>query len=1771
MKRNTCVRLCVVLATLCVAIVHPVTALGEVIAESTFSSGLEGWSIVTVDSVMLWSSHGGHPGGYLQLVETAHTGNASWAVAPAKFLGDWSALDGVGMVWADTNLISGAPAQNVWKFEIGGPGGYAVGRIAISDSIKGNWETHGLGISRSEWNVTDGTWEELLRDVQLLRIEIEHVVGNEMTGLDNVRLEIPDNGRVTRLTVSSSSGGEVISPGERQFEYTEPTTVKIEARPDPGHEFVGWVGTAVSAGRVANPSLALTTVFVDGDYSLEAIFHATTEDEVQVRNLVITGDQILRISDDRWQISGNAMVNGFLHVNGEVSANTATLKVSGNGRIWIEDVPVLGEVTLYEGPWEFDGQTAATTAINNFLSGLELAGMQVKCTYLGIIGTTVKVQGYIQLPDYAGGGRIDVTEDHYIQVSSERGLEYDLELQQSLDIKVAGIVFKSENSSIRLSNHDADHIAIFGTYTLDGLSPHLGQVTVNLDPDEDRYLQIKYEDGEIKTQLIGKITIARIVIVPEKVYGEDIEIDIDTVLDNYRGKGALYFPMGTTDVRLDCELGIMGGYFDSGSVVASFSDGICVLRGPGGVPVVYLMSLGGGVYNLSPVNSDPIIIKASSGFRGGPEFFGSSLITLELEGQVDLSGSVQGTAIVHILTLGEDDSLIDGKATVTVTAGQGVTLDASLEAALGGDPFLSIAGDGSLDTGGNVSGSFSGKLVYPRSWPFGSHLEGMEFPAECHLQSINDDDTSNDYVLGEIETEVDIPWLGRIRLTVGFKRLFVADEWDYWWDYERVGSQAGTFMAAGWNDISDDGRLATTSDAAEPQKAIFYARWETGTTDLYLTTPAGEIIAPGNVEAYPDISYYADASATEAFYVVRQPMPGAWEMVLSNADGVGEYSLEQFWTSAPPAIEIVEPALDTVGGPGVLTSWSDGDGDDDARISLYYDTDRQGADGALIVANLSEDDPADSYVWDTEGVPTGNYYVYAVISDEKHLPAISYSTGRVSIVPAHAPAPPRDLAVVPTQAGEILLTWTASGDPNVRSYNVSYTADAAGAAPGKVLKAAGNELRLANLTPGQTYRIVVAGVDGNDVAGLPSEPILVTPPASGNRAPMFAGGIPSQAFVGELYAFPVAAKDLDGDAITYSLATGDEASEEPPAGLTITADGLLRWMPRSNQLGRHAFTISLDDGHAAGASRQFTILVTDRSMGNRPPEVLSEAPPEATPGGLYTYPIVAWDPESGRRLSFALLEGPQDATVDVDGLVQWAAPQQSGRYEFVVRVADTSDLAALHRFTVQVDLDAPSLGQMPWGVLVARSAGTIQAKAEPASDATGPVQYQFLIDDGPSLWQESPVYEKQMLPPNTLHSVRVRARDASPALNESSWSESLSAHTLAAVPPAPLLVSNDLTTLTVRVEGGENPPTTELALYNNSAGHWVGPDGIPSEQPVWATAESWTATTVLGLEFDRTYQLQGKARNGDGIETEWSPVANLRTAAPVSAARIVVEAPVIREAVGDGPADEVTASATFSPDPYLNDDYLYVWEALENPETGQRLRLLSEATGSPIVTFAAPAASAHHPATYLIKCKIVGRQAGNSVTGTVPVQVVTSDAPLSGRALIGENAAKRVFVPTEPVDDTWKVDPYFGGSGWIEGAGGVGYEQETGYDPYFNIDVGQQMYGINTSCYIVIPFDVPVDGIPSATDLLLKVRYDDGFIAYLNGVEVARRNFVGEPAWNSAATVSRADSAAVNFGLMQITSPSVPLHVGRNMLAIQALNNSTTSSDLLLSVALICQ
>jgi Leucine-rich repeat (LRR) protein len=90
------------------------------------------------------------------------------------------------------------------------------------------------------------------------------------------------NPQVT-LTASSGEGGAVATPGEGGFSYGTGTAVAAVAAAEPHHRFVGWTGTAVTAGKVADPSSASTTVTMDASYTLIANFALDTY------SLTITG------------------------------------------------------------------------------------------------------------------------------------------------------------------------------------------------------------------------------------------------------------------------------------------------------------------------------------------------------------------------------------------------------------------------------------------------------------------------------------------------------------------------------------------------------------------------------------------------------------------------------------------------------------------------------------------------------------------------------------------------------------------------------------------------------------------------------------------------------------------------------------------------------------------------------------------------------------------------------------------------------------------------------------------------------------------------------------------------------------------------------------------------------------------------------------------------------------------------------------------------------------------------------------------------------------------------------------------------------------------------------------------------------------------------------------------------------------------------------------------------------------------------------------------
>ncbi|MEX2187843.1 MAG: CotH kinase family protein, partial [Pirellulales bacterium] len=162
----------------------------------------------------------------------------------------------------------------------------------------------------------------------------------------------------------------------------------------------------------------------------------------------------------------------------------------------------------------------------------------------------------------------------------------------------------------------------------------------------------------------------------------------------------------------------------------------------------------------------------------------------------------------------------------------------------------------------------------------------------------------------------------------------------------------------------------------------------------------------------------------------------------------------------------------------------------------------------------------------------------------------------------------------------------------------------------------------------------------------------------------------------------------------------------------------------------------------------------------------------------------------------------------------------------------------------------------------------------------------------------------------------------------------------------------------------------------------------------------------------------------------------------------------------------------------------------------------------------------------------------------------------------------RFLVPTSTTPSTaaWTALA-FDDSAWTPAQFGIGYERTPGdpvnYTGLINTDIEALMQS-RTSVYVRKPFDV--GDLGAVRDVTLRIRYDDGFVAYLNGVEIARRNVTGTAAFNSAAG-DHPDTASIVFESIPVSKTA--LRQGANVIALHGINASATSSDLLLDFELI--
>lgn len=155
-----------------------------------------------------------------------------------------------------------------------------------------------------------------------------------------------------------------------------------------------------------------------------------------------------------------------------------------------------------------------------------------------------------------------------------------------------------------------------------------------------------------------------------------------------------------------------------------------------------------------------------------------------------------------------------------------------------------------------------------------------------------------------------------------------------------------------------------------------------------------------------------------------------------------------------------------------------------------------------------------------------------------------------------------------------------------------------------------------------------------------------------------------------------------------------------------------------------------------------------------------------------------------------------------------------------------------------------------------------------------------------------------------------------------------------------------------------------------------------------------------------------------------------------------------------------------------------------------------------------------------------------------------------GLTLVDERRPWRFYVGETAPPVGW-ARPEFDDSLWSQGRVPLGYGEPPIVSP---IDAGA------LTLYARCEFDVFVP--PAELEqLTLQVDYDDGFVAYLGGEEVARENVALGQTFDTPALVNHESGVAAELALTSAQSRLVP---GDNVLAIEVHNISSSSSDLFL-------
>ncbi|NCR58453.1 MAG: DUF11 domain-containing protein [Microcystis aeruginosa LL13-06] len=655
--------------------------------------------------------------------------------------------------------------------------------------------------------------------------------------------------------------------------------------------------------------------------------------------------------------------------------------------------PTIGGISkpLFRGDFTIpfaEGKSSSFAESGKSSAGFKLGGLDVDFNKIILDKNAINLGASFALPLEIAENpiRVSLTPDSSSILDIPNGLIIDnsgLKLGSSGGVKLPNVpknyklfnLLKVATSDLNISYSNSDDvIKLQGKVELSPFSRTRTSEIIVADLTGTNFIQVK--DGN--ADFVGSISVKNIPLIKGWDLPE-LKLFLDTTKNIVEGDVSVKFPFGKQPVlfeRRQGQVGIGVGFqdFELNSIRGNLA-----LPAPG-LPIAatgfFIESLGGGITNLAPSSKDPT--EFTGDVKINSRSLGRRLVSLDASVTISsekLSGSGKLEFINKDIVSADVSAELDWNKEKFSAKGYFSFFDGLLKANTG----LELNSNFDFITKGKVSATipkaFRGKKI-----PL---IGGEPRPSISFLVDYKNDSTlSNDFGAIWGSFPISVPGTSIQRdVSVGLKVFFDGD----------VDVLFGSKLLPETNSF----QVAPGS-----QYIILSADWENSNPNVKvrIKKPDGSFIDEADFAAN-NISIFAEFTDEDTrSVVIANPTPGIWDIVVVDPNGLGEIVYSGIGDSVVPTIEITSPTTDITSSGIVNIGFNAVDSDSRAKIKLFYDDDNIGLDGLLITDSLLENDGDGTFAWNTEGVPTGDYFIYAMIMDDENIPVFSnYSVGKIKV------------------------------------------------------------------------------------------------------------------------------------------------------------------------------------------------------------------------------------------------------------------------------------------------------------------------------------------------------------------------------------------------------------------------------------------------------------------------------------------------------------------------------------------------------------------------------------------------------------------------------------------------------------------------------------------------------------------------------------------------------------------------------------------------------